>query len=277
MSSPSASEHEPAAGRALAELSDDELLIRCRDSERGSDQWAAACEILVARYRPLVSACVRPYRTSPEQGDDLMQVGYLGLMKAIGNYDPAFGNGLRAYAAPTITGELKRHFRDKRWQLKVTRSLQELLLEARGLADDLTQELGRQPADSELAARLGVPLAELDEARQAAEAFSALSLDSPVGDGDDAAELAELIGGEDSGFEAADNMEAIERHWDELPRREQQILILRFYGNHSQEEVARRLGLSQMHVSRLQARALARLRQQLLGSAEVPLPREKTG
>ncbi len=277
MSSPSAYDRDPVAGHTLDDLSDDDLLLRCRDSERGSAQWTAACEVLVTRYRPLVRACVRPYRATPEQGDDLMQVGYLGLMKAIGNYDPAFGNGLRAYAVPTINGELKRYFRDKRWQVKVTRSLQELLLEARGLTDDLIQELGRQPADSEVAARLGVSPAELDEARQAADAFSALSIDSPVGDGDDAAELSELLGGEDSGFEAADNMEAIERHWDELPRREQQILILRFYGNHSQEEVARRLGLSQMHVSRLQARALARLREQLTGSSEVPLPREKTG
>jgi RNA polymerase sigma-B factor len=250
---------------ALAELSDGELLEQCRKHARDSAEWSAACDALVRRFTPLVRACVRQYRDSPELVEDLMQVGYVGLLKAIGNYDPAFGNGLRAYAVPCITGELKRHFRDKRWQVKVTRPVQELLLEMRGATEDLVNELGRHPYDSELAGRLGVTEEELREARQAADAFTALSLDAPAGAEDDGSDLGELLGGEDARFGQTLDMEAVSQHWGELPRREQRILILRFYGNQTQEEVAARLGISQMHVSRLQARALARLRDLLVG------------
>ncbi|HEY0937199.1 MAG TPA: SigB/SigF/SigG family RNA polymerase sigma factor [Trebonia sp.] len=260
-------------GGAPQELSDGDLLARCQVHPRGSPQRAAACEVLVRRYTPLVRACVQQFRNSPESAEDLMQVGYLGLLKAIGNYNPAFGNGLRAYATPCITGEIKRHFRDKRWQVRVTRPLQELLLEMRGATEDLTHELGRLPGESELAGRLGVTPEELREARRAGDGFSALSLDAPAGSDDDSAALGDLLGLDDPAVEQAMNMEAVAQHWAELPRREQRILILRFYGNHTQEEVAARLGLSQMHVSRLQARALARLRGRLLGS-DGPLPRQ---
>jgi RNA polymerase sigma-B factor len=262
---------EGAALAALDGLADDELLALCREHPRESPQGAAAREVLVRRFTPLVRACARPYLNSPEPADDLMQVGYVGLLKAINRYDPAFGNGLKAYAVPCISGELKRHFRDKRWQVRVTRPVQELLLEMRGAVQHLTHELGRRPLDSELAERLGVTTDDLDEARQAAEGFSALSLDAPVSDGEDSAGLGELLGGLDSAFEVATDMEAVERHWAQLPRREQRILLLRFYGNLSQEEVAAQLGISQMHVSRLQSRALARLRKLILDGAG-PLP-----
>jgi RNA polymerase sigma-B factor len=206
-----------------------------------------------------------------------MQVGFIGLLKAIGNYDPAFGNGLRSYAAPCITGEVKRHFRDKRWQVRVTRPMQELLLELRGVTEDLTTELGRHPLEAELAHRLGVTRDELHEARQASQAFTALSLNAPVGEAEDAAELGEMLGREDGGIDHAVDMEAVERHWGELPRREQQILIFRFYGNQTQEEIAARLGLSQMHVSRLQARALARLRERMLSAEDTIADQRQAG
>jgi RNA polymerase sigma-B factor len=254
----------------LDDLTDGDLLARCRRHAPGSRERAAACEVLVRRYTPLVRACVRQYRDSPDSAEDLMQVGYLGLLKAIVNYDPEFGNGLRAYAMPCITGEIKRHFRDKRWQVRVTRPLQELLLEMRGATEDLSHELGRQPYESELAGRLGVTPEELREARQASDAYSALSLNAPAGYEEDSAELVDLLGLEDAAVEHAVDMEAVAQHWNELPRREQQVLLLRFYGNHTQEEVAARLGLSQMHVSRLQARALARLRDRILGPAGSP-------
>jgi RNA polymerase sigma-B factor len=249
---------------ALEKLPDGDLLARCRAHERTSAEWAEACDVLVRRHTPLVRACVRQYRGSPEQTEDLMQVGYLGLLKAIRNYDPAFGNGLRAYAVPCITGELKRHFRDKRWQVKVTRPVQELLLEMRGAVEDLTHELGRLPGDNELARRLGVTAEEVREAMQAADGFSVLSLNASTDGDEELSELGDLLGAEDAGFGRAVNMEAVERHWHELPRREQRILIMRFYGNQTQAEVAAQLGISQMHVCRLQARALARLRDVLL-------------
>ena len=259
---------------APGELSDDELLARCQRYPRESAEWKDACDQVVRRYTPLVRACVRHYLNSPESAEDLMQVGYLGLLKAITHYDPAFGRGLRAYAVPCITGEIKRHFRDKRWQVRVTRPVQELLLEMRAVTEDLTHELGRQPLESELAGRLGVTPEELREARQAADGFTALSLDAPVGDAADSAELGDLLGGLDVAFEQATDMDAVERHWAELPRREQQILILRFYGNKTQEEIAAKLGISQMHVSRLQARALGRLRNLLEGPGSLPCDRK---
>ena len=211
---------------------------------------------------------LRPRRARLEKltdSDLLMQVGYLGLLKAIGNYDPAFGNGLRAYAVPCISGELKRHFRDKRWQVKVARPVRELLLEMRDAVEDLTHELDRLPTDNELAERLCVTSEELREARRAGDGFTALSLNATAGSEDDMAELGDLLGGEDVAFGQTVDMEAVSRHWGELPRREQRILILRCYGDHTQQEVAVRLGISQMHVSRLQARALARLRDLILG------------
>lgn len=200
-----------------------------------------------------------------------MQVGFLGLVKAIRGFDPAFGNELRSYAVPCISGELKRHFRDKRWQVRVPRPLQELLLGMRTAAEDLTHQLERPPEEAELAARLGVTPDDLREAVQAAEGFTALSLDAPVGDSADSAVLGELLGEYDTSIEQATDLAAVERHWDELPEREQQILLLRFYGNHSQEEVAARLGISQMHVSRLQARALAFLRERLNETEPSPI------
>jgi RNA polymerase sigma-B factor len=263
MTADSTADEPPAAVPAhasLRELPDDELLVRCRDFARESPDRAEAVEVLVRRYTPLVRAIARPYLSSPEPSDDLMQVGFVGLLKAINHYDPAFGNGLKAYAAPCISGELKRHFRDKRWQVRVARPVQELLLEMRGAIEQLTHELGRRPEDSELATRLGVTPDDLREARQAAEGFSALSLDAPAGGGEDAADLGQLLGGDDAAIEQAEDMEAVFSHWEQLPRREQRILVMRFYGNLTQEEVAGQLGISQMHVSRLQARALTRLR-----------------
>jgi RNA polymerase sigma factor (sigma-70 family) len=185
----------------LDELTDGDLLARCRSHAPGSRERAAAFEVLVRRYTPLVRAVVRQYRDSPEPAEDLIQVGYLGLLKAIINYDPRFGNGLRAYAMPCITGEIKRYFRDKCWQVRVTRSLQEPLLEMRGATEDLTNELGRLPHESELAGRLGVTPEELREARQAGDAFSALSLNAPAGYEEGSAELGDLLGLEDAAVE----------------------------------------------------------------------------
>ena len=205
---------------------DEELLARCRELPAGSAERAVIREVLVRRYEPVVRGCIRAYRASPEPAEDLMQVGYVGLLKAINNFDPAYGRGLRAYAVPCITGEVKRHFRDKRWQVRVTRPVQELLLEMRAAAEELTAELGRHPAGTELARRLGVTEEELREAQQAGQNFTALSLDAPAPghDDPDPSDLGSLLGEEDPAVEQALDMEAVTRHWQELPRREQRIL-----------------------------------------------------
>jgi len=252
----------------LSGLTDDELLIRFRALPRDSHERGIACEILVSRYERLVRSCVRQYRGSPEPVEDLMQVGYVGLLKAINNFDPSFGSSLSAYAAPCVSGEIKRHFRDKRWQVHVRRSAQELLLELRKAHEQLTQTLGRQPTDEELTERLGCTKEDLLEARQADLVFSAYSLDAPLSDRDDPAQLGDVLGDEDAEMEHTLDMEAVSTHWDELPEREQRILVMRFYGNLTQAEIGARLGISQMHVSRLLSRALSHLRSRLLDSSD---------
>jgi RNA polymerase sigma-B factor len=256
----------------LTRLSDDELLGRFRALPRESDDRGEICEILVQRHEKLVRSCVRQYRGSPEPTEDLMQVGYVGLMKAINNYDPDLGNSLSAYAAPCVSGEIKRHFRDKRWQIHVRRSAQELLLEVRKATEHLTHTLGRTPTDDELAEHLGVSSDDLLEARQADMVFSTYSLDAPLSDRDDPAQLSDVLGAEDVEMEQAIDMEAVATHWRELPEREQRILVMRFYGNLTQAEIGMRLGISQMHVSRLLARALTHLRSRLLEPADTRVP-----
>ena len=262
-----------AGSRAeLNELSDNALLAKVRALPRDNELRAAACEILVERYQRLVRSCVRQYRGSPEPTEDLMQVGYVGLLKAINNYDPEVGDSLSAYAQPCVSGEIKRHFRDKRWQIHVRRSAQELLLELRKATEELTQQLGRAPGEAELAERLGVSQDDMQEARQADLVFSTYSLDAPLSDRDDPAMLADVLGDDDPGVAHTIDMEAISAHWEELPEREQRILIMRFYGNLTQTEIGERLGISQMHVSRLLARALGHLKSRLLDPAETGNP-----
>jgi RNA polymerase sigma-B factor len=265
---PPAAPASPASREELRELPDADLLTRVRTLPRDSEQRAAACEVLVDRYSKLVRSCVRQYRSSPEPVEDLMQVGYVGLLKAINNFDPGFGTSLSAYAQPCVSGEIKRHFRDKRWQVHVRRSAQELLLELRKATEELTQQLGRQPAEHELAERLGVSADDLAEARQADLVFSSYSLDAPLSDREDPAMLADLLGDDDPGVLHAIDIESVHAHWDELPEREQRILVMRFYGNLTQTEIGDRLGISQMHVSRLLTRALTHLKGRLLDDTD---------
>jgi RNA polymerase sigma-B factor len=257
----------PASTRALEHLPDSELLALFRAGPKGSRQRAAVCDILVRRYEGLVRGCVMRYRHSPEPAEVLMQVGYVGLLKAINYYDPAIGESLPAYAAPCVSGEIKRHFRDQRWQVRVRRRAQEHRLELRQASEELAQEVGREPSDDELAARLGITAEELMEARQADAAFSCHSLNVLLSDGEESAELGDLLGNEDARIEHVINMQALSAHWPELPERQQRILVMRFYGDLSQAEISTRLGISQMHVSRLLARSLGHLRSRLLGPA----------
>jgi RNA polymerase sigma-B factor len=247
----------------LQALSDNELLARLRPLPQDSAEHEAICDILVTRYGGLVRSLVRQYRGSPEAAEDLMQVGYVGLLKAINNFDPRYGESLTAYARPCISGEIKRHFRDKRWQLRVSRQAQELLLEMRTAEEDLTQQLGRVPDDGELARKLNVSEADVLEARSAHLAFTTHSLDAPLSYGDEPGVLADVLGEEDQAVAHAIDIESVHAHMDELPEREQRILMMRFYGNLSQDQIGDRLGISQMHVSRLLNRALTYLRHRL--------------
>jgi RNA polymerase sigma-B factor len=262
----------PAPGNSilqdLARLEDRELLRIVRSLPRSSSRRAAACELLVARHRNLVRSCVQRYKRSPEPTEDLMQVGYVGLLKAINNFDPAVGGSLAAYAQPCISGEIKRHFRDKRWNVHVERSVQERVLQVREASRQLTQQLGHHPADAELAAHLGISDADLREARRADLVFQPVSLDAPLAGQPHAVTLADVLGAEDPLVEQTLNMESVATHWGELPGREQKILVLRFYKDMTQAEIGQELGISQMHVSRLLAHALGHLRKRLAGRDE---------
>jgi RNA polymerase sigma-B factor len=252
----------------LADCDDTALLEHIRSRPNGDEVRELACELLVSRYESLVRSCVHRYRDTPELVEDLMQVGYVGLLKAINNFDPSIGGNLAAYAQPCISGEIKRHFRDKRWQVHVKRSAQELLLRVRKARAELAQELGRSPLDAELASHLGVSMEELQDARRADMVFHSHSLDAPLYGDEDRTSLADLLGAEDPHVEYTLDMESVLQHWNDLPEREQRILSMRFYGNMTQTEIGERLGISQMHVSRLLARALGYLRERLLEADE---------
>lgn len=246
----------------LQELSDNVLLARLRAPPRSSVEQEAVCAILVSRYAGLVRYCVRPYLWSPEPAEDLLQVGYVGLLKAINNFDPHRGKSLTAYALPCISGEIKRYFRDWRWQIRVSRQNQELLLEMRTAEAAMTQQLGHAPDDSELAQHLGVPEDHVLEAHQAHLAFTPSSMDEPQHH-EDPARLADTLGHNDPAISHAIDIEAVRAHWHELPEREQHILILRFSDDLTQCQIAARLGISQMHISRLLKHALTYLRDQI--------------
>ena len=255
----------------LAGLDDRALLSLVQSLPLASARRAAACELLVTRYQGLVRSCVRPYLGSPVPTEDLMQVGYLGLLKAIGHFDPAVGTSLASYARPCMSGELKRYFRDKRWPLHVDRHVQELVLQVRDATYPLSQQLGRTPADSDLALHLGVSGDELRRARQAEVAFQPSSLDAPLAGQATMVTLADTLGEEDPRLEHLLGMHAVAAHWGELPPREQQILIMDFADGLTQAQIGQRLRISQMHVSRLRTRALGRLRARLVGPETRPV------
>jgi RNA polymerase sigma-B factor len=268
----SAAEPAPVAlqppGRAfnndLAGLDDQALLAIVRLLPQASERRAAACELLVTRYKGLVWSCVRRYTGSPEPAEDLAQVGYVGLLKAINNFDPALCRSLATYAQPCISGEIKRHFRDKRWQLHVERSVQELILRVRTATGELTQDLGRMPTESDLASHLGVSGEDLRQAQRAELAFQTSPLDAPLAGHPGLSTLADCLGDEDPRLDYMLSMQAVGTHWGELTPREQDVLVMNFRDGMTQTEIGRRLGISQMHVSRLRARALGHLRSRLL-------------
>src|SRR5271166_5367281 len=252
----------------LAELDDRELLGIAGSLPRFGQRRMAACELLVVRYRHLVWSCVQRYNRGPESAEDLLQVGYVGLVAAINNFDPAVGCTLATYARSHINGEIKRYFRDKRWQIHVVRPVKELVMQARAATWQLAQELGRTPTESDLAASLGVSGHALREAQLAEMAFQPSSLDAPLSGQPGAPLVADLFGAEDPQLDHMLDMQAVGTHWSELSSHEQKILLMRFYDGMTQNQIGQQLGISQMQVSRLLGHALGYLRPRLLGLDE---------
>jgi RNA polymerase sigma-B factor len=238
-------------------------------AERAGEATPATREALrdqLTRYcLPFAGRLARRYRGRGEPLEDLEQVARLGLVKAIDRYDPARGS-FTAYAVITISGEIKRHFRDKTWGVHVPRRVQDLCLEVGHASMVLTTQLSRTPTAAELAAHLKIGEPAVREALESSAGYSPASLNAPAG-GEGAAEFGDLIGGMDSDLESVDDKLTVAELLLRLPARERRMLAMRFYGNRTQAEIATELGISQMHVSRLLSRALTWLREAMLSDA----------
>ena len=214
---------------------------------------------LITMHLPLVRHLAWRYRDRGELHDDLVQVGTVGLIKAVDRFDPGKGVEFSTFATPTILGEIKRHFRDRAWAVRVPRRLQELQSQVASRTDDLTRALQRSPTVAELALALDVSEEDVLDALEARHAYATDSLDA-AGDGDESGALGRRIGMDEPGFEEIEDREALRPLLEQLPDRERRIIGLRFFRNMSQSQIAEELGISQMHVSRLLARSLGTLR-----------------
>jgi RNA polymerase sigma-B factor len=212
---------------------------------------------LVMRYRPLAEYLARRFHGRGEAIEDLSQVAFVGLIKAIDRFDPSREVKFSTFASVTIVGELKRHFRDTTWALRVPRGLQELGLQVSRVMAELSQSLGRSPTVGEIAGRAGLPEESVLEAMEISNAYSTVSLDAPADDGSTAVQEP---GAEDETYELLEGWASVADAIKDLPSRERRILYLRFFRGMTQTQIADEVGISQMHVSRLLARSLARLR-----------------
>ena len=219
-----------------------------------------AREELVERLLPLARDLALRYAHTEEPLDDLVQVASLGLIKAIDRFEPERGTKFTSYAAPTILGELKRHFRDKGWAIRVPRGLQERASAVNRETEALSKKLGRSPHAGEVAEALGLSVQQVRQASQAWANYEAISLNAPAArDREESATFVDLLGGEDSGYELVQRREFIAKAWKDLPEVERRVLELRLADDLTQREIGERIGCSQMHVSRVMQRALNRL------------------
>jgi len=239
-----------------------ELLLRLAQTPIGSPGRARLRHRAIEAWLPLARHLANRYSGRGEPADDLIQTANVGLIKAVDKFDPERGVDFAGYAIPTIIGEIKRHFRDRTWSVRVPRRLQELRLSITEANSTLTHSLGRSPTVADIAVHLGVGEEDVLEGLEGARAYNATSLSTPVS-ADGTTELGDTLGGEDHEFEMAETRVALGPALASLDEREQRILTLRFYGNLTQSQIAEQVGISQMHVSRLLTRALGKLRSEL--------------
>jgi len=236
-------------------------VLRRKFHEYATTRERSLRDDLVTAHMGLAEYLARRFTNRGEPLDDLVQVAALGLLKAVDRFDPERGLEFSTYATPTIVGELKRHFRDKGWAVRVPRRVQELHLRLGSVVSTLSQELGRSPTIGEIAHSAAVSEEEVLEAIEAGHAYRFTSLDAPSGN-DDEMSLSTELGAEDQGLIDSEHRVTLSPLIAQFPPRERMILHLRFFEGLTQSEIAARLGISQMHVSRLLARALAQLRTQ---------------
>jgi len=241
-----------------------ELFGVYRDTGAAESARLDARDGLVRLHLPLVEHCARRFRNRGEPLEDLVQVGTIGLIKSIDRFDLERGVEFSTYATPTVVGEIKRHFRDKGWAIRVPRRLQELRMQIGTTTAELTQDLGRSPTPRELAATIGCSVEEIIEGIESSNAYSTLSLDAAEDAGDEGGvSMLDMMGLDDAELEHIEIRESIKPLLEALPAREKRILLLRFFRNKTQSEIAAEIGVSQMHVSRLLTRTLDQLRASL--------------
>ncbi|MEY2514332.1 MAG: polymerase sigma-B factor [bacterium] len=244
------------AGRDQRARHDRELFKRLAD---GAD--AGARDALVERYLPLARSLALRYQRSAEPLDDLMQVASLGLVKAIDGFDCSREIAFSSYAVPTILGEIKRHFRDRTWAVRVPRGLQEMSARVDRAVAELSENMHRQPSVAEIALQLGAEEEEVLEALQAGNAYRSVSFETPRGGGDDeAATLADAVGVDEPGFDRAEQRATLATLLEAISPREREVLRLRFEEDLTQAQIGELVGVSQMQVSRIIRQAIARLR-----------------
>lgn len=215
---------------------------------------------LVTGHLPLAEHIAQRFSGRGVAKEDLVQVATVGLINAVDRFDTGRGSDFLSFAVPTVMGEVRRHFRDTGWLVRVPRRLKELHLSISAASTELAQRLGRAPTPSEIAAHLGIGQDEVYEGLEAGNAYHSMSLDEVLSGETENLALGDTLGEEDSGLEGVENHEALLPLIRELPERERRILGLRFVHNMTQTQIADRIGVSQMHVSRLLARTLERLR-----------------
>ncbi|GGU62874.1 RNA polymerase sigma factor [Streptomyces albospinus] len=250
----------PVDARALSKT----LFERMESLEEGTHEYAYVRNTLVELNLALVKFAASRFRSRSEPMEDIVQVGTIGLIKAIDRFELGRGVEFPTFAMPTIVGEIKRFFRDTSWSVRVPRRLQELRLDLAKAGDELAQKLDRAPTVKELAERLGITNDEVVEGMAASNAYTASSLDAQPEEDDSEGALADRIGYEDHGLEGIEYVESLKPLIAELPPRDRKILSLRFVANMTQSEIGDELGISQMHVSRLLSRTLVRLRKGLM-------------
>jgi RNA polymerase sigma-B factor len=240
-----------------------ELFAELTAEVAGPKSRRAARDELVHLHLPLVEHCARRFRNRGEPFEDLVQVGTIGLLKSIDRFDAERGVEFSTYATPTIIGEIKRYFRDKGWAIRVPRRLQELRMQIGAATAELTQTLGRSPTPRELAEAIGCSVEEIVEGIESSNAYSTLSLDASDDTDDLGGSMLDAIGVEDENLEHVEIRESLKPLLDALEPREKKILLLRFFKNKTQTQIAEEIGVSQMHVSRLLSRTLEQLRSSL--------------
>ncbi|MEU6552018.1 RNA polymerase sigma factor SigF [Streptomyces sp. NPDC046915] len=222
-------------------------------------------EEIVEAWLPMAERIAGRFRSRGESYEDLRQVAALGLVKAVDRYDPERGNAFESYAVPTVTGEIKRHFRDHMWTLHVPRRVQDLRNRVRFASQDLSQTIpGRRPTVAEIAQHANMTEEDVRVGLEALESFSALSLDAELPGSDDGYSLSDALGAADPALDTVVDREAVKPRLAALPERERAILYMRFFGDMTQSRIAEQMGISQMHVSRLISRCCDRLREQVM-------------